>query len=206
MRNIPEKTIERMSLYRQMLLEYIIEGRQFIFSHQLAGLLHFTSVQVRRDLMLIGYSGTIRKGYDAGELIKKIGRILDAQDIQRIAVIGAGNIGRAIISYFDGKRAKLSIVAAFDIDEQKCNRIISNVFCYHLDLLNEIIPKENISIAIITTPPEQAAKVAEKLVEAGIKGILNYTSAKLNVPSHVYIEEYDIITSLEKTAYFARCK
>ena len=206
MKNIPEKTIERLSQYRRALLESISEGKPFIFSHQLAAMMHITPVQVRRDLMLIGYSGTLRKGYNVAELVIQIGKIVDSQELQKIAVIGVGNLGRAIISYFNGKRAKLSIVAAFDLDPDKINRIVSGVYCYHLNQLDEIISKENISIAVITVPHDQAVKVADKLVRAGIKGILNYTSMPLNVASHVYVEEYDIITSLEKTAYFGRKK
>ena len=167
-------------------------------------MLHITPVQVRRDIMLIGYSGTLRQGYDIKELTEIIGKIIDSKDGQNVAVIGIGNLGRAIIGYFSGKRTKLSIVAGFDLNPEKIDRAYAGVWCYHYDKLTEIIKKENITIAVITVPASEAASVAEMLVMAGIKGILNFTPKALNVPTNVYLEEYDMITSIEKIAYFVK--
>ena len=167
-------------------------------------MLHITPVQVRRDLMLIGYSGNLRKGYDIKELIELIGKIIDTEKGQRVAVIGLGNLGKAIISYFKGKRSKLTIIAAFDMNPEKINRVYDGVPCYHINHMPEIIKKNNITIGIITVPAEQAPEIAETLVLAGIKGILNYSPKPLNVPPYVYLEEYDMITSLEKVAFFAK--
>jgi redox-sensing transcriptional repressor len=167
-------------------------------------MLHITPVQVRRDLMLIGYSGNLRKGYDVKELIDLIGKIIDSERGQRVAVVGLGNLGKAFISYFKGKRSKLSMIAAFDINPEKINRVFDGVPCYHINQLPEIIKQNNISIGIITVPSEQAPEVAETLVLSGVKGILNYTPKPLNVPAYVYLEEYDMITSLEKVAFFAK--
>lgn len=201
---LPDKTVERLSQYRRNLLLCVAKGKTHIFSHEIANLLHITSVQVRRDIMLIGYSGTLRKGYDIQELIDLIGDIIDSDEGQKVAVVGVGNLGRALISYFKGKRTKLSIVAAFDTNVEKIDRVYAGVHCYHYDLLAEIIKKEGISIGIITVPAADAAKVAENLVIAGIKGILNFTPSPVNVSSHVFLEEYDMITSLEKVAYFVK--
>ena len=175
-----------------------------MFSHELAAMLHITPVQVRRDIMLIGYSGTLRQGYDVKELIDIIGKIIDSKDGQKVAVIGIGNLGRAIIGYFSGKRTKLTVVAGFDVNPEKIDRVYAGVWCYHFDKLTEIIKKENITIAVLTVPAADAAAVAELLVMAGIKGILNFTPKPINVPSNVHLEEYDIITSLEKLAYFVK--
>lgn len=204
MKNLPEKTVERLSQYRRVLITCMNEGKQHIFSHELAVLLHIKPVQVRRDIMLIAHTGTLRKGYDIKELIDLIGRLLDSPETQNVIVIGMGNLGRAITSYFNGKRSKLAIVATFDIDENKINRVVSGVHCYHLSEMADYIKREKVRIGIISVPPEYAAKVAEDLVLAGIKGILNYTSTSLNVSNHVYLEEYDMITSLEKVAFFAK--
>ena len=201
---LPEKTIERLSQYRRVLIACLSDGKQHIFSHELAILLHIKPVQVRRDIMLIAHTGTLRKGYDIKELIDLIGRILDTPEPQKVIVVGMGNLGRAITSYFNGKRSKLSIVAAFDVDENKINRVVSGVRCFHLNEMCEFIKKENVKIGLITVPPEYAAKVAEDMVLSGIKGILNYTSTALNVSKNVYLEEYDMITSLEKVAFFAK--
>jgi redox-sensing transcriptional repressor len=204
MKHLPHKTVERLSQYRRALLLILTKEKTHVFSHEIAQMLHITPVQVRRDLMLIGYSGNLRKGYDIKELIDLIGKIIDTDKGQTVAVVGLGNLGKAIISYFRGKRTKLTIVAAFDVNSEKIDRVYNGVPCYHADLLPEIIKKENISVGIITVPAEQAPAIAETLVLSGIKGILNFTPKPLNVSPFVYLEEYDMITSLEKVAFFAK--
>jgi redox-sensing transcriptional repressor len=108
------------------------------------------------------------------------------------------------MGYFNGKRTKLSIVAAFDNNPEKIDKIYAGVQCYHIDQMTEIIRREGISVAVISVPGEDAAHVAEQLVMAGIRGILNFSPKALNVPSHVYLQEYDMITMLEKIAYFVK--
>ncbi len=202
--DLPGKTVERLSQYRRLLFNSLQEGKTNIYSHELARVTNLTPVQVRRDLMLIGYSGSQSKGYVIKDLINLIGKIIDSDSGQRIAIVGMGNLGRAITSYFLGKREKLSIVAAFDNDTQKTDRIIAGVPCHHINKLKEIIPAENISIAVLTVAPEASYEVAKLLFEAGIKGILNYTSMPLTVPPGVHLEEYDIVTSLEKLAFHVK--
>ncbi len=204
MKHLPHKTVERLSQYRRALLLILSKEKTHVFSHEIAQMLHITPVQVRRDLMLIGYSGNLRKGYDIKELIELIGKIIDTDKGQRVVMIGLGNLGKAIISYFKGKRTKLTIVAAFDINPDKIDRIYDGVPCLHVSKLAEVIKKEGVSIGIITVPAEQAPAVAETLVLSGIKGILNYSPKALNVSPYVYLEEYDMITSLEKVAFFAK--
>ena len=202
--NLPEKTIERLSEYRRTLLNCLAKGKTYIYSHELAGLHNITAVQVRRDIMLIGYSSMKKKGYNVQELINVIGSIVDYEAGLNVAVIGMGNLGRAITAYFNGKRPKLNIVAAFDVDPNKVNRVIAGVNCYHMKELPEVIKRNDISIAIISSPPDTANQVAEQLVAVGIKGILNFTTVPLAVPENVFLEEYDMITSMEKVAYFVK--
>lgn len=204
MNPLPDKTIERLSMYRRNLILWQRLGKQFIFSHELANSLHITPVQVRRDIMLIGHTGTLRKGYDVNALIKLIGSIIDSEDGKNVCVIGIGNLGKAIISYFNGKRSKLKIAAAFDSDPEKTDKLYAGVKTYPMSDLEKIIQQENISMGVIVVPPEKAEAVAERLVNAGITGILNYTPRSLNVPGHVYLEEYDMITSIEKVAYHSK--
>jgi redox-sensing transcriptional repressor len=201
---LPEKTVERLSIYRRTLLNCLSSGKTFIYSHELAHLHHITAVQVRRDIMFIGYNSSKRKGYDVKDLINVIGRIIDSEVSQNVAVVGIGNLGRAVTAYFLGKRSKLNIVAAFDVDPNKIDRIISGVKCYSMQDLPDIIREKEISIAILTVTADSAVKTAERLVLTGIKGILNFTTVPLNVPSNVHLEEYDMITSLEKLAYFVK--
>jgi len=201
---LPGKTIERLSEYRRTLLECLKEKRNFIFSHDLAARLHITAVQVRRDLMLIGYSSVLRKGYDVRELIDTIGKIIDSEATMNVAVIGIGNLGRAVAGYFKGKRSKLNLVASFDNDPQKINKVISWVRCYPYSDIERLVKELDIKIGILTVPPDFAREISEEVVRFGIKGILNFTTIPLNVPSEVYLEEYDMITSIEKVAYFVK--
>jgi redox-sensing transcriptional repressor len=203
-KKLPEKTIERLSKYRRTLLDNLTKGKTNIYSHELALFHNLTAVQVRRDFMFIGYSSSQKKGYDIRELVDVIGKVLDTDKGQNVAVIGIGNLGMAVTSYFNGKRSKLNIVAAFDVDPNKISTVISGVKVYPLNEIEEIIKKLNISVAILTVPIESAAATAAKLVMAGIKGILNFTTFPLNVPDNVYHEDYDMITSLEKVAYFVK--
>ncbi len=201
---LPDKTVERLSQYRRNLLMVLNKGKAFIFSHEIAHLLHITPVQVRRDIMLIGYNGTLRKGYDVKELIELIGKIIDTKDGQHVCIMGLGNLGKAIIKYFSGKRPKLKMVAAFDTNIEKIGKLYAGIPVFHLDEMEAKIEELNISIGIITVPADKAVETAEHLVNAGIKGILNFSSKPLNIPDHVYLEEYDMITSLEKVAYHTK--
>src|SRR6056297_3010065 len=201
---LPERTVERLSAYRRTLLNCLSNGKTHIYSHELAQLHHNTAVQVRRDIMFIGYSSMQRKGYDVRELIDVIGNILDSESGLNVAVAGIGNLGRAITAYFMGKRSKLNIVAAFDVDPNKVDRVISGVKCYSINQMQEVIVDKQISVAIITVPADQAREIAENLYLSGVKGFLNFTTVPLNVSPEVYIDEYDMVTSLEKVAYFVK--
>lgn len=204
MTKLPGKTVERLSEYRRTLLGCLSEKKNFIYSHDLAARLHITAVQVRRDLMLIGYSSVQRKGYDVRELIDTIGKIIDSETSLNVAIVGIGNLGRAVAGYFRGKRSKLNIVASFDNDPQKINKVISGVKCYPYSDAERLIRELDIRISILTVPPDFAREVAEEMVRFGIRGILNYTTISLNVPDGIYLEEYDMITSIEKVAYFVK--
>ncbi len=203
-RQLPHKTIERLSQYRRALLICLENNKDHIFSHEIAKIQHITAVQVRRDLMLIGYSGTLRKGYNIQELIDLIAEIIDSEQGIKVAIVGMGNLGRALINYFYGKRHKLSIVAGFDTNPDKIGRTINEVPCYDSTRMKEIIQRENIEIGIITVPATQATNTSNQLVESGIKGILNYTPKPVDVPDNVYLEEYDMITTLEKVAFYVK--
>jgi redox-sensing transcriptional repressor len=202
--HLPDKTIERLSQYRRNLLLTLAGGKEFIFSHEIAQLLHITPVQVRRDIMLIGYNGTLRRGYDVKELIELIGKIIDTDEGQNVCIMGLGNLGKAILKYFGGKRSKLKIVAAFDVNTEKTGKLYAGVPVYHVDELENKVKDHNISIGIVTVPVDKAVETADHLVKSGISGILNFSSKPLNLPNHVYLEEYDMITSLEKVAYHTK--
>lgn len=201
-RKIPEKTIERLSIYRRLLIDLKLKGLDHLYSHQLSELANNTPAQVRRDLMIIGYSGKPRKGYNIEELIDRINSILHYSLEQKIALIGIGNLGRAILSYFSHQHPSLSIVAAFDTDETKINRVISGCQCYHMKEFEKKVEDEKIQLAIITVPAPKAQIVADKICTTSIKGILNFAPVPLKLPEHIFADRIDITTALEKIVYF----
>lgn len=203
--NLPEKTVERLSQYRRVLQRELEFGNTYVYSHELASLLHLTSVQVRRDIMLMGHSGTLRKGYRVKDMIEKIGQIIDCKSKQKVAIIGIGNLGLAILNYYRQQDTKLVMHAAFDTNPDKIGKEFFGVKVYAISEMASIIKKEKIAIAILTLPPEYAINTAELLVLSGVKGIVNYTPVSIKVEG-AYLEQYDMITSLEKVAYFVKPK
>ncbi len=201
---IPEKTIERLSEYRRTLLSCHRQGITHVFSHVLAGIHGITAVQVRRDLMLIGFSSDTKKGYDVQVLIEYISNILDSTTPMNIAVLGMGHLGQAITKYFNGKGLKLKITAAFDVDPEKVGRSIDGIPCYHMDTFEEKVEDLDISIVIVSSPTKVAPTLVLPIINAGIKGVLNFTSTPLNFPQGIVVENYDITTLLEKVAYFVK--
>ena len=201
---IPEKTIERLREYRRTLLSCHMQGITHIFSHVLAGMHGITAVQVRRDLMLIGFSSDTKKGYDVKVLIEFINNILDGDSVMNIAIIGMGHLGQALTKYFNGKGLKLRIVTAFDVDPEKVGKTIDDIPCYHMDDFEDVVSSMDISIVIISSPTRVAPTLVVPIINAGIKGVLNFTSAPLNFPQGIVSENYDITTILEKVAYFVK--
>ncbi len=199
-----EKTIERLILYRRLLMNIDPAEKPNIYSHELSLLTGFTSAQIRRDLMAIGYSGSPVKGYDIKKLFSSLSDFIDADEVQQVAIIGLGQLGRAIVNYFRGRRKKLEITVAFDKDPNKINRVVNGVHCHSIDLLEKIIAEKGIRIAILAIPEDQAQTMGERLAEAGITGILNYAPTQLKLPVSVYVENRDMIMAVEKVAYFSR--
>jgi len=201
---ISPRTIGRLSLYRRLLHVLQAEGVRNIYSHQLATLAGCSAAQVRRDLMVAGASGSATHGYEVARLIESLREFLDAPGGQGVALVGVGNLGKAILSYFAGRRPNLQIVAAFDSDPYKVNRVIHGCRCYSMENLYEVCQGQGIRLAIITVPAQAAQAVADALVKGGVRGILNFAPVRLRVPLHVHVEDIDMTVSLEKVAYFAR--
>jgi redox-sensing transcriptional repressor len=204
MAELPVKTIERMSRYRLVLANLLEKGESHIFSHQLAFMVSGTPAQVRRDLMIIGHSGSSRKGYEIKQLRNEINALMDEPDGQKMAITGIGNLGRAILSYLMGRRSKLTMAAAFDVDPTKVNRVIAGCRCYPVDQLEEVIRREGITIGIITVPATRAQDIADRYVKAGIRAIINWAPTMLHASEGVFIETRDIMVSIEKAAFFAK--
>jgi redox-sensing transcriptional repressor len=199
---LPPRTVERLSKYRRLLHKYKDLEEAHIHSHRLAGMLNLTPEQVRRDLMLIGINGNHRKGYNIKALISMIGHTIDSRDGHQVALVGIGNLGRAVLGFIRNAETRMNIVAAFDVDQSKINTHMAHVPCYDLKAAGQVIREKGIRIAILTVPPEEAIPTATLLLQAGIKGILNFTSVHLDLPPEIYLKDYDIITSLEEIGFF----
>lgn len=203
---LPIRMVERLSAYRRHLRGWMAEGRERIYSHELGGLVGATPAQVRRDLMTIGFTGSPARGYDVGGLVEKIGTLLDPAERKSMVLVGAGYLGRAVLKYFSATHPELPIVAAFDIAPEKTGRIIDGCRCYATQELVPVVRENAVLIGIIAVPSEAAQGVAEKLVNAGVRGLLNFTRVRLHVPPEVFVEDVDISVSLEKVVFFTRAR
>lgn len=204
--SIPVKTIERMSLYRRVLNRLIEANRETIFSYELASLINRTAAQVRRDFMEIGQRGNPKKGYNILQLRDALNELMIEPEGQKIALVGIGNLGRAVLSYFMGRSPNLTIAAAFDNDVNKINRVTAGCKCYNITEMDRIIKEEKITIGIMTVPLTSAQLIADMLVSAGIKSIVNWAPIHLEVPKNIFLENRDITMSIEKAAYYAKIR
>ncbi len=201
-KDLPPNTVERLSLYRRKLINYATGSKENIHSHQLAHLLRINPAHIRRDLMLIKFNGDVHKGYDISKLIKRIGEVIDGPTVRKIAFVGIGDLGRAVAEYFNSSDTKLVIAATFRLSKEPKVQF-SDVHCYNISKMKDIIRKEKIEMCVIAVPRAFAKEISKTVIESGVKGILNFTSVNLDVPESVYVEDYDMIAKLEKMAYFA---
>jgi len=198
------KTIERLSRCRTLLWELYAQGRQHIFSHEIAALINASPVQVRQDLMRVGSTGSPGKGYQVRELAETISAFLHGGETVRVVLAGAGSLGKAVLGYFAGTGAQMTVVAAFDTDPAKMDRVICGVRCYPLSRAGEIIRQTGATVGIIATPAEAAGEVKDVLLRAGISSLLNFSSRPLQVPGNIYVEEMDISVAMDKVIYFGK--
>jgi len=182
----------------------LAEGREYVHSHEIAGACSVTAAQVRRDLMPIGFAGSSERGYGIPGLLQSISNLLDDPEEQRVALVGVGNLGRALLSYFRGRHARLKIAAAFDVDPAKVGRVIAGTRTYPMQQIEAVFSKQGIGIAILTVPAAEAEAVATRVVQAGARALLNFTQVHLHLPRSVFVESIDFGVSLEKVAYFRR--
>jgi len=204
---IPEATIRRLSNYLKCLEELELKNEKVASSTTLASLCNVNPAQVRKDFAYFGEFGIRGMGYNIGELKNHIKKILGIDREWRIAVVGIGNLGSALLVYKDFLKQNYRIVAAFDIDPIKVTGNISErvgrpVEILHVSRLKEVIEARNIEIGIITVPPSEAQKVANQLVEANIKGILNLSPAPVSAPEHVKVRNLFFTSALDNLVYY----
>ena len=149
---IPDKAIGRLSIYRRMLSELIAKSVAHVSSRQLAELAGVTAAQVRRDLMFVDSTGSSARGYHVPSLHQSLSLFLDAEEEEGMALVGIGNLGRALLSYFAGRRSKLCFRAAFDLDPAKTSRVLHGCRCYPLENMPQILRAQRIAVAAISVP------------------------------------------------------
>jgi redox-sensing transcriptional repressor len=201
---VPYRTIGRLTLYWRTLRDLASEGKNYIYSHDLASRSRVTAAQVRRDLMVLGYYGTPARGYDVNKLREHIEAFVFPPEEQRAIIAGVGNIGRALLKFFVGRRPTLKIVASLETNPEKFGRMIQGCPCHSIEDAADVIREQCITVGIIAVPDKEAQYVADVFVNAGIRGILNFARTPLHVPSGVYVEDIDLAMSMDRVAYFAR--
>jgi redox-sensing transcriptional repressor len=166
--------------------------------------LGISPAQVRRDLMKVGYLGHPRHGYEVRGLLGKLDSYFDLDQSLRMVLVGAGNLGRAILGHFAAQPSHIGLEAAFDTDPGKTGRVLHGCRCHPLENLAEVVAGRGVSVGIVAVPPAAAQRTAELLVAAGVRGILNFAPVRLRVPESVFVEDIDVTLAVEKVGYFAK--
>ncbi|MEI7898868.1 MAG: redox-sensing transcriptional repressor Rex [bacterium] len=201
---MPANTIERICQYRRLLREAEKQGRHSVYSYDLAERSGGTAAQVRRDLMLLGCTCGCKAGYPIERLLLRIAEVLDKHTGEAMAVIGIGNLGRALLSHFSMTGPNIRVVAAFDCDPAKVGRVLHGCRCYGVEEMERILREQAIKVVMIAVPASEAQQLADRLVECGVRGIANFAPVLLRVPPGVYVEHIDMTVALEKVSFFSR--
>jgi redox-sensing transcriptional repressor len=197
-RSIPEATVSRLPVYLRALLDLAeLRPETKVSSEELARLAGVNAAKVRKDLSYLGSYGTRGVGYDIEYLLYQITRELGLTQDWPAALVGAGNLGRALASYRGFSERGFRIAALFDVDERVIDDEVAGISVRHLDDLKEVVTDLGICIGIITTPPAAAQEVAERLVDAGVKSILNFAPTVVNVPPDVNVRKVDLSIELQ---------
>ena len=198
---IPKAVVSRLSLYLRELQHLVREGHETTSSSQLGKVLGFSDAQVRKDLAYFGQFGYPGIGYRCAELIDAIKRILGTHRQWPVIIVGVGNLGRALLGYKGFQQQGFRIVAAFDVDARKIGRRIEGVEIFDLARLSEIAEQHNIKLGIIAVPASAAQTTAEKMVAAGLVGILNFAPVTISVPPNVSLVGVDLAIQLEQLTF-----
>lgn len=185
-------TIKRLPSYLHVIEHANKEGKQYISGTVIADELELEPIQVRKDLAVTGIVGKPRIGFPVPELIEAIHNFLHWNKDHNAIILGAGNLGTALMGYIEFRRRGMNIVAAFDPDKEKIGRTINGTEVYSLNQMQAKVEQLHVDIAILTVPSAQAQAVADLLVKSGIKAIWNFTNVKLKVPPDVIVQKEDL--------------
>ncbi len=196
-----KRVIFRLSRYRNSLARFKALGFVKIFSEYLADAVGATSAQVRKDFSLFGISGNKRGGYQIDDLIDKLNTILGKNEIQKVVLIGAGQLGSALLKYRTFEQEGIKILAAFDIDPAKLLQK-TRIPIFPLDQMTKFITDNKVKIAILSVPDVAAQQTLDMMAGAGIKGVLNFAPIELKAPRDCIISNVNLAVELENLIYF----
>ena len=204
---IPEATIRRLSNYLKCLEDLEIKNEKVASSSLIAMICNVNAAQVRKDFAYFGEFGTRGMGYNVKDLRSHIKKILGTDREWRIAIVGIGNLGSALLMYKDFLKQSYKIVAAFDKEPITVIGHISEkmgkpIEILHIDKLKEVVKARNVEIGMITTPPSDAQKIANLFVEAGVKGIMNFAPTQIRVPGDVILRNVFFASALDNLVYY----
>lgn len=201
---IPRIIIGRLPLYLRALIRLQKDGYGYASSHELGKLLDISAAQIRKDLSHFGELGKRGKGYEIDFLICKLNQILNTENVWKMIVIGAGDLGSGLARYRGFLNRGFQVSAIFDKDPQKVGRKIGNLVAKDIREMNDYVKENEIKIAVLAIPAEYAHDVIDDLVNAGITAILNYAPIYIKTPEGVQIEHIDPAVHLQKLSYFIK--
>ncbi|MGH1833018.1 redox-sensing transcriptional repressor Rex [Enterococcus gilvus] len=200
--SIPKATVKRLPLYYRYLRILNNAGKTKVSSTELSEAIQVDSATIRRDFSYFGELGKRGYGYDVEDLMHFFGKILNDDQLTNVALVGVGNLGSALLKFKFHQSNSIRVSCAFDVKEDIVGRIVDGIPVYPLDSMVEQIKLQQIEIAILTLPAQQAQQVVDQLAAAGIKGILNFTAARLTAPEDVIIQSVDLTNELQTLIYF----
>ena len=201
---IPQATAKRLPLYYRFVKNLHSSGKQRVSSAELSEAVKVDSATIRRDFSYFGALGKKGYGYNVNYLLTFFRKTLDQDELTKVALIGVGNLGTAFLHYNFLKNNNTKISMAFDVDPKKIGTNISDVPIYHLDMLEEKLEEGDIQVVILTIPAPVAQQVTDRITTGNVKGILNFTPARLNVPSDIRVHHIDLAVELQSLVYFLK--
>lgn len=198
---IPSATVSRLSRYYRRLVYLEGQGVDTVSSVALGEVEGVTSSQVRKDLSLFGSFGTKGLGYPVSELKRKIASILGLDRRWRVGVVGVGNVGSALVGYKEFHRRGFDIVVAFDNDKRKIGSKRGDLIVKDVEGMERYLMGKRIDMMILTVPADQVQKVAERVVECGVKAILNFAPVSLKLSPGVFVRDENIVIGLEALSF-----
>jgi redox-sensing transcriptional repressor len=201
---IPQATAKRLPLYYRFLKNLHTSGKQRVSSAELSEAVKVDSATIRRDFSYFGALGKKGYGYNVNYLLTFFRKTLDQDELTQVALIGVGNLGTAFLNYNFLKNNNTKIEVAFDVDPEKMGTKIREVPVYHMDDLEKVLENSDIQVAILTVPAPVAQVITDRLVKAEVKGILNFTPARLNVPASIRVHHIDLAVELQSLVYFLK--